>query len=118
LLVDRKSLRFGGAFGEGVYQGTAVVETLELKNGGQAPLVVSSLSYSGDSCFALWNTMPIVPGQGLSNTLVSGSIGVISVGFTAGPALTSCSGSLTINSNAANAPILVIPLSATAAPAP
>jgi hypothetical protein len=117
-VLDRTALGFGREFGEGVFVGTTVTETVQLRNAGMAPLIVSSFSLSGDSCFSLVNTTLVVSGTGLSNTIGSGSVGLIGVSYRPTMAPSSCNGVITINSNAANAPVLTVSVSASAVTAP
>jgi len=45
---DRSSLGFGQEFGTGTFVGTSVPESLQITNGGQDPLTISSVTLTGD----------------------------------------------------------------------
>lgn len=48
---DRASLGFAQEFGSGTFIGSRPQDTLSVKNGGIADLVITSANYSGDSAF-------------------------------------------------------------------
>ena len=45
--IDRPSLRYGAEFGTGVFTGTTVFESIQVRNGGAAPLVLSDITTTG-----------------------------------------------------------------------
>ena len=107
-LPDRTSLRFGLAFGEGVRVGSAVTETLLVRNGGQALLTVTGASLSGPGAASFR-----VASGGSGATVTSGDVAPIQIEYRAQTA-GDTSATLTVQSNAANEPTLVIGLQARA----
>jgi hypothetical protein len=51
LVTDRATLGFGQAFGSGTYLGTSPQESVQLTNSGDAALVISSATLTGDPEF-------------------------------------------------------------------
>jgi len=112
ITADRPALRFGAEFGTGVYVGTSVSETLQVRNFGQAPLVLSDITASGPDV-ALFTIDRSALGTPIA-TGHSASIPVLYQPLGAGGA----SASLVITSNGANVPSLTVDLVAISVPAP
>ena len=53
LIVDRASLGFGQEFGSCTRIGTAPQDSIKIENGGLEDLIISSVTYSGDSAFMI-----------------------------------------------------------------
>jgi Thrombospondin type 3 repeat len=107
-LADRTALHFGAEFGEGLYASTAVFETLQIRNGGQQPLVISSVTITGANAARFSANQSAV---GVS--VASGDSAFVRIAY--GPATIGVSGaSLLVVSNAENAPALAVDLQATA----
>jgi hypothetical protein len=102
--IDRPSLRYGAEFGTGIFTGTTVFESLQVRNGGAAPLVLSDITSSGPDVglFTIdrsaLNT-PIATGQS-----VTIPIRVLSMDERTATA------TLVLHSNAANLPSLSVDL--------
>lgn len=105
ILVDRTALAFGSEFGEGIVLGQTPRETLQIKNGGQAALVVSAVSISGPSTAFLADQLAV------NQSVPSGQSAFITVTYS--PVATGTdTASLQIASNAQNSPTLAVPLNA------
>ena len=104
-LLDRLTLAFGQEFGRGVYAGTRVTETLQVRNGGRQDLVVSAARVTGPdaSVFSLQSSGP---------SAASLESLFFQVQFT--PTRTGAhAATLEVVSNAEHAATMVIPLRAT-----
>ena len=53
LIVDRASLGFGQEFGSCTRIGTAPQDSIKIENGGLEDLIISSVTFSGDSAFMI-----------------------------------------------------------------
>lgn len=95
LITDRDSLGFGQENGSGTYVGTSAANSIQLLNQGQDDLVIQSVDLSGDSAFTMEG--PDV------DTVISGTSALVTVYFTP-PSADTFSATLTITSNAENAP--------------
>lgn len=102
LATDREALQFGQEYDEGVYIGTSKQDSLLIENDGLQPLVIDHIEKGGDPEFSMEppsdNTIP-----GLGHTFVRV--------FFAPKEEKTYHGTLTIVSNAANAPSKLIELS-------
>ncbi len=105
-------LYFGTDQCYGTYLNTIGINSLQISNGGQQPLVISGVSKSGDTDGVFQVTGPVVPGDGGSSPvkqLASGETAFIQVVFSP-QAAKEYTATLTISSNAANEPTATIPL--------
>lgn len=59
--ADRRSLGFSREFGSGTFIGFKPQDTLSIKNGGIADLVIQSANYSGDSAFTVTTEPATLP---------------------------------------------------------
>lgn len=102
LKTDRDSLAFGQETGNGTYVGTSIPNSLQIENQGQDDLVIQSVDLSGDSAFTMQG--PDV------KTVPSGTSALVTVYF-APDSAGQFTGTLTITSNAQNAPTKEVALS-------
>lgn len=99
LKTDRDSLGFGQENGSGTYVGTSVANSVQIQNLGQDDLVIQSAELSGDSAFTM---------VGPDVTTVPWQTSALITVYFAPPAAGSYSATLTIKSNAENAPTKTI----------
>lgn len=102
LAVDRDSIAFGVEFGSGTYVGTAPQESLMISNGGLENLILSGVSLAGDKEFTIDGP--------LKSELKGKERTYLRILF-APKQVKSYSATLTINSNAENTPIKLVPIS-------
>jgi hypothetical protein len=102
LIVDRDSIGFSQEFGSGTRIGTAPQESIKLENGGKEDLVISTVTYSGDGAFKMNGPE--------KKTLGAREFTFIQTIFTP-TADKVYSGTITIMSNAENAPTKTIGVS-------
>ena len=98
----------------GTYIGTAPENTLQITNGGQEPLLLTSVVKTGDSHGVFAVNGPVLEADGgdqPATQLLSQQTAFVQVIFTPTAPL-KYTASLTISSNAANSPSLVVPLRA------
>ena len=95
LHLDRDSIGFGQEFGSATFIGTRPQESLLLENGGLEPLVISSVTLTGDSAFTL---------DGPTSNEVKGKDHTFLRVIFAPTQSKTYSGTLNILSNAENAP--------------
>lgn len=103
LEIDRTSLGFGTEFGDAVWVETKVIDSLQVRNGGQAPLTLSNLEVqnAGGEVFKLTSAANL--------TLTSGQHAVIQVVY-APTAAGSHNGVLQLTSNSTQRPSLSVNL--------
>ena len=102
LCLDRESLGFGLEFDQGTYVGTRPQESLIVRNNGLQDLVIESVEQSGDSAFTL---------DGPTSDVVKGKERAFLRVIFAPTEAREYEGSITVRSNAENAPEKVIALS-------
>ena len=113
LILDRDSIGFGQEFSSTTRIGTAPQESLLLlSNGGLADLVISSVTYSGDSAFMV--SGPVKVGADGKTIIKGKDSDYLRIVFTP-LAEKLYSGSITIVSNAENYPTKVVKVSGKAA---
>jgi hypothetical protein len=95
LITDRQSLGFGQENGSGTYVGTSASNSIQLINQGMDDLVIQSVDLSGDDAFTMEG--PDV------DTVISGTSALVTIYFTP-PSADTFTATLTITSNAENAP--------------
>ncbi len=108
LFVDREELTFGQEFGSGTTVGTEAFESLYIENQGRQTLEITAMTKTGAPAFVVTLPAPLDRGQPL--LLASGEHVIVQVGFRP-QAAQAYTGSLVIESNAANAPSKTISLS-------
>lgn len=119
LCPDRTSLGFGEEFGTGTYIGTKPPETISIRNGGQGALEVSSVQLTGDSAFTMqvsYDAPSGGTGTDLPATIKVNKYMFLQVVF-APTAAKQYNGTITLTSNAANAPTQTFTLSGCGVPA-
>jgi hypothetical protein len=104
LSLDREALQFGGEFGQGAYVGTSVQQSLLLQNKGLNKLVIERVEQAGAPVFTL-EMPPSLEVEPLGHTFLRV--------FFAPTDNVAYEGSLTIHSNAVNAPVKTIALTGT-----
>lgn len=113
--VDPSGCYFGTDLCLGTWIGTAPINSFQIISGGQQPLTVQSLTLNAPGVFAMQG--PVCLGcapdgggtSGTPMTLQSGQAAFVQVTFTPTDAQKYL-GTITITSNAANNPSLVVPL--------
>ncbi len=117
LCPDREGLGFAQEFGTGTPLGRRDTESLLLRNGGLKNLDISSVTTSGDSAFQFTSSWDQTPNDNRidGTSIAPNKTGVIQVEFrpTEGKAYTA---TLTVQSNAANAPNKVFQISGCGVP--
>ncbi len=108
LVLDRESIGFGAEFGSGVFIGTTRTETLQIQNGGLEDMTLSA-EFMGDAEFKI---------EGPLKTTLKGKERTFIRVEVSPKAEKIYMGTLTITSNAENAPKKVVPVSAKAFKAP
>ncbi len=104
--LDKSSLGFGQEFGSGTYLGTSTYDTLIVMNEGQQDLVINSATKSGDTT----GSFTITPNPPWPDPIPYNGQGFIRVLFRPRDAGV-VTATLTIDSNAENAPSIDIALS-------
>lgn len=102
--IDRPSLRYGAEFGTGVFVGTTVFESLQVRNGGAAPLVLSDITTTGPDVGLF-----IIDRSALNTPIATGQLVTIPVSFHA-PDERTATATLVLHSNAANVDPLSVDL--------
>lgn len=102
LCLDRDSLGFGLEFDQGTYVGTRPQESLILRNNGLEDLIIESIEKAGDGAFTL---------EGPTSDVVKGKERTFLRVIFAPTEAREYQGTLTVRSNAENAPEKVIALS-------
>lgn len=108
LLVDRDSIGFSQEFGSGTFVGAKPQESLLITNGGLENLVINSVSLTGDSQFSVDGPSPCLNTDGGVPCEVKGKGRTFIRIIFAPTQERNYSASITINSNAENAPTKVV----------
>jgi hypothetical protein len=113
ILPDRTALGFGSEFGEGVYIGTGVTETLQVLNGGQQALAISGTTLGGPNAGAF-----VIDQSSYTGPIAAGDRAFFRVLLNDTSDAGTLTATLTIASNAQNTPSLAVTLKAIVVPAP
>jgi len=115
LCADRNSLGFAQEFNSGTYIGTKPVENLAIRNGGIEDLRIDAVATSGDSAFKYTYSWE-ADGGTLPTNVKGTTTAFIQVEFAPTQAKR-YTGSITITSNAENAPQKIFEVSGCGVPA-